>query len=138
MYEIENFVDEDTKRFGWIQNTEPSDSMGRHWVAFFIDIPEMEINYYDSLVENGGEPSEESLMGLKDIIDKINPEYYLLIKFNRVREQNPSSKNCGYLALKFILDRYAYKDFKESSGYGKIENDYIDGERNIEKFKKYL
>lgn len=85
-------VNKDTKKFGWIQNTEPSSSMGRHWVAYFIDVPNMEVNYYDSLVENDGLPQKESMKGLKKIIDKIHPEYYLKFKYSTIRDQNPSSK----------------------------------------------
>lgn len=135
MDELLPLVNKDTKKFGWIQNTENSDSMGRHWVAYFIDIPNMEINYYDSLVENDGQPTKESLRGIKKIIDKIHPEYYLLFKYNLVQDQSPSSKNCGYFALKFIMDRYRNVPFKEASGYDKF---YDEGEKMIKRFKKYL
>lgn len=130
-------VNKNTKKFGWIQNTEPSTSSGRHWIAWFIDIPNFEINFYDSLVENGGMPTKQSLKGLKKIIDKINPEYYLLLKYNTIREQNPNSKNCGYFALKFIMDRYRNISFKEATGY-EIVNNFGEGEYKIEKFKDYL
>jgi hypothetical protein len=135
MDELLPLVNKDTKKFGWIQNTENSGSMGRHWVAYFIDIPNMEINYYDSLVENDGQPTKESLRGIKKIIDKIHPEYYLLFKYNLVQDQSPSSKNCGYFALKFIMDRYRNVPFKEASGYDKF---YDEGEKMIKRFKKYL
>jgi hypothetical protein len=140
-------VNKDTKKFGWIQNTEPSGSMGRHWVAYFIDIPNYEVNYYDSLVENDGEPPLESLKGLKKIIDKIHPEYYLLFKYNQIRDQNYSSKNCGYFALKFIMDRYRNIPFKTATSYDTLYNyesddETIDnsgaGEKMIKKFKQFL
>jgi hypothetical protein len=131
-------VNRDTKKFGWIQNTEPSGSGGRHWVAYFIDVPNMEVNYYDSLVENDGIPPKESMKGLKKIVDKIHPEYYLKFKYSTIRDQNPSSKNCGYFALKFIMDRYRNVPFKTASGYDKVYNDYGEGEEMIKRFKKYL
>lgn len=140
-------VDKDTKKFGWIQNTEPSSSMGRHWVAYFIDIPNLEINYFDSLVENNGEPTKQSLKGLKKIIDKINPEYYLKLKTNSVMLQNNRSSNCGYFALKFIMDRYRNIPFRTATMYDKItgyssDDDVIEGdgegEKMIRKFKRYL
>jgi hypothetical protein len=131
-------VNTDTKKFGWIQNTEPSSSMGRHWVAYFIDVPNMEVNYYDSLVENDGIPPKESMKGLKKIIDKIHPEYYLKFKYSTIRDQHPSSKNCGYFALKFIMDRYRNVPFKSASGYDKVYEDYGSGEEMIKRFKKYL
>ena len=135
MDELLPLVNKDTKKFGWIQNTENSDSMGRHWVAYFIDIPNLEVNYYDSLAENDGEPPKESLKGLKKIIDKIHPEYYLLFKYNQIQDQSPSSKNCGYFALKFIMDRYRNVPFKVASGFDKH---YYAGEKMIKRFKKYL
>jgi hypothetical protein len=135
MDELLPLINKDTKKFGWIQNTENSDSMGRHWVAYFIDIPNLEVNYYDSLSENNGEPQKESLRGLKKIIDKIHPEYYLLFKYNQIQDQSPSSKNCGYFALKFILDRYRNVPFKIASGFDKV---YYEGEKMIKRFKKYL
>jgi Ulp1 family protease len=109
--------------------------MGRHWIAYFIDIPNLEVNYYDSLTENDGEPPKESLKGLKKIIDKIHPEYYLLFKYNQIQDQSPSSKNCGYFALKFIMDRYRNVPFKVASGFDKH---YYAGEKMIKRFKKYL
>ncbi len=138
MYTLLPLVNKDTKKFGWIQNTEPSSSMGRHWVAYFIDVPNMEVNYYDSLVENDGIPPKESMKGLKKIIDKIHPEYYLKFKYNTIRDQHPSSKNCGYFALKFIMDRYRNVPFKSATGYDKVYNDYGEGEKMIKRFKKYL
>lgn len=131
-------VNKDTKKFSWIQNTEPQKSGGRHWVAYFIDVPHMEVNYYDSLVENDGIPPKESMKGLKKIIEKINPEYYLKFKYNTIRDQNPSSKNCGYFALKFVMDRYRNVPFKTASGYDKVYDDYGEGEKMIKRFKKYL
>lgn len=131
-------VNRDTKKFSWIQNTDPQKSGGRHWVAYFIDVPHMEVNYYDSLVENDGIPPKESMKRLKKIIEKINPEYYLKFKYNTIREQNPSSKNCGYFALKFIMDRYRNVPFKTASGYDKVYENYEEGEKMIKRFKKYL
>lgn len=138
MWMIEKMVNKETKKIGWIQNTEPSSSGGRHWVAYFINIPEKEINYYDSLVENNGMPPPESMKGLKKIIDKINPEYYLKFKNNLCRYQNPKSNNCGYFSLKFILDRYNNIPFTECTGYDRVKNEYGEGEKMIKKFKKYL
>jgi hypothetical protein len=140
MHTLLPLVNKDTKKFGWIQNTEPqkSASGGRHWVAYFIDVPNMEVNYYDSLVENDGIPPKESMKGLKKIVDKIHPEYYLKFKYNTIRDQHPSSKNCGYFALKFIMDRYRNIPFKSATGYDKVYDDYGEGEKMIKHFKKYL
>jgi hypothetical protein len=136
-------VNRDTEKFGWIQNTEPSGSEGRHWVAYFIDIPNLEVNYYDSLVENDGIPPRSSLKGLKKIIDKIHPEYYLLFKHNQIRDQNPNSANCGYFSLKFLMDRFRGVSFKKSTGYsdiygnGVVDN-FVEGENKIKRFKNFL
>jgi hypothetical protein len=135
---IEKMVNKDTKKIGWIQNTDPRKSKGRHWVAYFINVPEGEINYYDSLVENNGMPSAESMKGLKKIIDKINPEFYLKFKNNLCRFQNPKSNNCGYFSLKFLLDRYSNIPFRECTGYDKVVDKYGEGEKMIQKFKRYI
>jgi hypothetical protein len=131
-------VNRDTKKFGWIQNTEPLKSGGRHWVAYFIDVNNMEVNYYDSLVENDGIPPKESMKGLKKIIEKIRPEYYLKFKYNTIRDQNPRSKNCGFFSLKFIMDRYRNLPFKSATAYDKVYDYYGEGEKMIKRFKKYL
>jgi hypothetical protein len=136
-------VNRDTEKFGWIQNTEPSGSEGRHWVAYFIDIPNLEVNYYDSLVENDGIPPRSSLKGLKKIIDKIHPEYYLLFKHNQIRDQNPNSANCGYFSLKFLMDRFRGVSFKKATGYSDIYgngvfDNFDEGEQKIKRFKKLL
>ena len=147
MHTLLPLVDRNTKKFGWIQNTDPSSSMGRHWVSYFIDVPNLEVNYFDSLVENGGQPTKQSLKGLKKIIDKINPEYYLKLKTNSVILQSFKSSNCGYFALKFILDRYRNIPFRTATMYDKItgyksDDDVIEGdgegEKMIKKFKRYL
>jgi hypothetical protein len=138
MHTLLPLINKDTKKFGWIQNTEPSTSMGRHWVAYFIDVPNMEVNYYDSLVENDGQPPKSSMKGLKKIVDKIHPEYYLKFKYSTIRDQNPSSKNCGYFALKMIMDRYRNVPFKSATCYDKIYENYGEGEMQIKRFKKYL
>ena len=125
-------VDKHTKEFGFIINKESSiDGDGTHWMACFIDIPRAEVDFYDPLVS---QPSKEFLKGIKFLIDKIDPELYLKIKVNNIKDQANDTSNCGFFCAKFLIDMFKGKKFKQAS---RFDNSKI-GEENIEKFKHYL
>ena len=71
---------------------------------------------------------------LKTLIDKINPDTYLKFKVNKIKQQSPSSNNCGFHAMGFLLDRFAGKEFKDCSGYSNIK----ESEEKANKFRIYL
>ncbi|EGG22305.1 hypothetical protein DFA_04423 [Cavenderia fasciculata] len=95
---------------------EPKDKI--HWVAVYVDADkDKSVEYYDSF---GQEPTDDFMKQLKDLIDEINPDYYLKFKVNKVIDQASNSTTCGYHAIKFLLNRYNGIPFKESSGWSDI------------------
>lgn len=124
----------------WVNNLSPSTSKGSHWVSFFIDArPEgsNSIEYFNSF----GEPiPDEMRQDIQQIADKLNAEKYLKLKENTlVQRQDDNSSNCGFFAVKFILDRMRGKSFAESTGFDSyIRDESADGENDIKKFKTQM
>ena len=125
------YVSPKTKEFGFIINSTSSKTSGQHWRAVFIDVPNSEIDYYDSLVS---QPTKEFLRDIKLLVDKINPNTYMKLKINMIKQQADDTENCGFFAMRFILDRFKNRSFKYASGGDKSDI----GEYEIEKFKNYL
>ena len=125
------YVNQKTKEFAFIINSTSSKTSGQHWRAIFIDVPNSEIDYYDSLVSS---PTKEFLRDIKLLIDKINPNTYMKLKINMIKQQADNTENCGFFSMKFILDRFKNRSFKNASGGDKSDI----GEYEIEKFKNYL
>ena len=118
-----------SKIFSFIMNTDPSTKNGKHWVAVRVDTSQdMAIEYYDSFAQ---EPSKDFMKQLKKLVDRLDINVYLKMKINRIQQQNTNTTNCGWFAMKFIIDRELGGDFKQCSGF----NDSIKGESDIEKFK---
>jgi len=120
------------KRVGFVMNTDPNYKSGKHWVGVYIDARphgDQVLEYYDSF---GDPPSDSFMKDIKNLIDKINPNVYLKFKINRIKHQSVSSENCGYFAMKFLMDRFNDKDWKDCSGY----SDVLKSEKQINQFKK--
>ena len=64
--------------------------------------------------------SENFVKDIKPFIDKINPSVYLKFKINRIKHQSVSSENCGYFAMKFLMDRFNGKPWQDGSGYSDV------------------
>ena len=125
------YVNQKTKEFAFVINSTSSKTSGQHWRAIFIDVPNSEIDYYDSLVSS---PTKEFLRDIKLLIDKIDPNTYMKLKINMIKQQADDTENCGFFACKFIIDRFKNKAFKNACGSDKSDM----GEYEIEKFKNYL
>ena len=125
------YVSPKTKEFGFIINSTSSKTSGQHWRAVFIDVPNSEIDYYDSLVS---QPTKEFLRDIKLLVDKINPNTYMKLKINMIKQQADDTENCGFFACSFLINRFKNKPFKNASGGDKSDI----GEYEIEKFKNYL
>ncbi|EGG15065.1 hypothetical protein DFA_09888 [Cavenderia fasciculata] len=66
-------------KMSFIMNLDPHNKPGSHWVAVYIDADkDKSVEYYDSF---GQEPTDDFMKQLKDLIDEINPDYYLNFKF---------------------------------------------------------
>ncbi|EGG13256.1 hypothetical protein DFA_00001, partial [Cavenderia fasciculata] len=102
-------------KMSFIMNLDPHNKPGSHWVAVYIDADK------DKSVEYQ-EPTDDFMKQLKDLIDEINPDYYLKFKLNKVIDQS-NSTTCGYHAIKFLLNRYNGIPFKESSGWSDISKE---------------
>jgi hypothetical protein len=124
-----------SKRMGFIMNTDPSNKEGKHWVSILIDLTDdMSVEYFDSF---GREPPKKFMKEIKKLIDRLKPNSYLKFKTNRVQVQDKSTQNCGFFAMKFLLDRLSNGlSFKEATGYKpQIIDNSIEGENNIQLIK---
>lgn len=124
-------------RGSFIMNTDPRSKGGKHWVAVFFDARpngSKSIEYYDSFAEP---PTEQTLKGLKHIVDKLKPDTYLKLKVNKVKRQSVTTDNCGWFCMEFIINRYRGKSFSEATGYDeKIISKVKEGEASVERFKE--
>ncbi len=121
-----------SNKMGVILNLDKSDQPGSHWVALYIDADDDQtVEYYDSFAE---EPPESLMKDIKKLVDKINPEVYLKFKVNRIKQQSESSDNCGIHAMKFLINRFNGKPFKDCTGY----SDIVNSEKKAKKFRKKL
>ena len=126
-------INNEDKIISFIMNTLPSYiHQSGHWVSIFITPENLEYN--DSF---GEDPPKEFLTNIKPLIDKFSPNRLLQFKINRIKKQNGKSNNCGYFAMKSIIDRYGGKNFKEITDFNKI-NQSSKGEGEIKEFKKKL
>jgi len=124
-----------TQKMGFVMNTDPSNKEGKHWVAVLIDLDDdLSVEYSDSF---GREPTRKFMKEIKKLIDKLKPHSYLKFKTNKVQLQNKNTQNCGFFAMKFLLDRLANGlTFKEATGYkNEIIDNSIQGENNIQSLK---
>jgi Ulp1 family protease len=116
-------------------NLDKSNQPGSHWVAVYIDaLKDKAIEYYDSY---GRDPPKQFLKQLKALIEKIRPDTYLKLKINKVVDQRANSNTCGFHSIKFLLDRYANKPWKECTGWSNISKAEKDAYRMKKKYKKF-
>jgi len=125
-------INPDDEQISFILNLEPKGTPFGHFVAVYIDKDDS-VEYFDPLAdesEGTGDPPEIVDKVIKKIVEVIDPDVYLKYKINRIRYQDSNSDNCGYFVVKFLMDRYAGKKFKEASGFER------NAEKDIEKWKK--
>jgi len=101
---------------GVIMNLDNNGQPGSHWVALYWDAnKDYSIEYFDSF---GREPPKETLEDITKIIKKLKPNKHMKLKINRIQNQDKSSVSCGFIAMRFLMDRFRGKNFKKSTGYG--------------------
>lgn len=134
--EVAEYVN-DFDRIGFVFNTDVQNEPGSHWEACYIDFTNSkEVDYYNSL----GDPiPDDFLVILKKIIDaRKGLKYYLKLKENLVRKQANNSNTCGFFAIKFLMDMFNGKSYKEATDFKGIRNEEKDirgfGKGLIEKF----
>lgn len=115
------------QHMGFIMNNQKENKAGEHWVAVYIT-PET-VEYFDSFAEP---VFKDILDDLKEITDIISPDKLIKLKENKIKNQSVKSDNCGYFAMKFLIDRAVHKKpFKDVSGF----SDVMKSEKELEKYK---
>ncbi|MBC7748402.1 MAG: hypothetical protein H7Z76_07475 [Methylotenera sp.] len=119
----------------FVINTDPASKLGQHWQAVYFDgKKDMEIDFYDSFADSA---DKNIMKGVKLIADKLEANTYLKFKENKVKQQDDRSANCGFFAVKFLIDRLNGKHFQHASGYNDvIRHEARKGEKEIGKFKR--
>lgn len=105
-------------RMGCILNLDEAKDSGSHWVSLLIDARPKgshSIEYFDSF---GRDIPKDILEDAKRIVRKMKPEQHMKLKINRRKMQDPKTVSCGYIASKFLMDRFRGKSFKKATGYG--------------------
>ena len=132
--EIKNLIPKVKKgnKYSFIMNLSKKKDRGSHWIAVYIDpIDDMSLEYFDSLAQP---PSKQFQKDIKYLIDKLKPDTYLKFKINKIKKQSDSTDTCGWMAIKFLEDRYNNIEFKDSTGY----NDVKRGEKEANELKNNL
>jgi hypothetical protein len=120
---------------GFVINLDKHNQKGSHWCAIYIDpVHSKSVEWFNSY---GEAPPLDVLKGLKAIVAKINPNYFLKMKINRVIQQNNTSSNCGYFAMHFLLERMRGKSFSAATGFDDElkHNMAAKNEKEIERLK---
>jgi hypothetical protein len=113
-----------SKNMCGIINTDPSNKGGRHWRAYRVDSGDKSIEFYDPLVENeGGYPEKQIMKSFKKIIDKLNPSEMYKFKVNKIVNQDDNTSSCGFMCIKFLMDREKGIPFAETTGYKSKEKE---------------
>ena len=101
-------------KMAFIMNTDPSSKEGKHWVACYLDADhDKSLEYYDSF---GKDPPKGFDRDMKRVVDELNLPYMLKYKVNRIIEQK-SSDNCGFHAMRFLINRMKGNKFTEATKY---------------------
>lgn len=128
--------------FSFVWNLDNSDKPGIHWNACYCDArtktdnPNAQsVEIYDSFAR---EPTHQFLKQLKLLIDELvkrfSVDYYLKFKVNRIVDQRTNSNDCGWFAMKFIVDRMSGIPFVDATGYSNVET----ATKSMDKFKQKL
>lgn len=120
---------------GVILNLDKSGEPGSHWVALYWDAKndKPSIEYFDSYARS---PPMEIERDIKNIVNKLQADKHLKYKENGIINQSKSSVSCGYIAMKFLMDRFRGIPFKKATGYGVNKSE--ENAENMEKHFRYL
>ena len=120
----------------FIMNTDPSHKEGQHWVALYFDARpsgSLSVEYYNSFADP---IPQDILKDIKLLVDKLKATTYLKFKENKVKQQNEKTSNCGFFAMRFIIDRFRNQSFSQATGYDdRIKNAVGKNEAEIEIMK---
>lgn len=88
----------DVKYIAMITNLDPHTKPGIHWTAFFLDIKNKSIEYFDSL-------NKPPFKQMKSFIVNLQNRYKFPIKINKKLWQKSKDGDCGIWSIWFILQR---------------------------------
>ena len=107
--EIKKINPENKKRISFFLNHD------EHWMAVYLDASkDLSLEFMDPFASPPPSGFKEAMHLL---INKMAPKLYLKYKINQIPQQNVRSDNCGAIAARFLMDRYAGKSFKEATNY---------------------
>ena len=116
--------------FGFVMNLDKSNQPGSHWVSMYCD-GKTSMEYFNSFADP---PSNQFMRDLRTIAEQVNSDQYLDLKQNHVIEQSNNSTNCGFFAMKFLIDRFHGKPFQDCTTY----DEHLRGEKDIREWIKTL
>lgn len=110
-----------------VLNEDKSDEPGSHWVGLFIDVPKLQVDFFDSYGKQPMKPVCEWLTRVNDMLkrEKSKP---LSVLWNPHRHQYANSE-CGVYTLNFIINRLEGKSFK-SIVNNRIKDEAMNHRRN--------
>lgn len=107
--EIKKINPENKKRISFFLNHD------EHWMAVYLDASkDLSLEFMDPFASPPPSGFKEAM---HQLINKMAPKLYLKYKINQIPQQNVKSDNCGAIAARFLMDRYAGKSFKEATNY---------------------
>ncbi len=100
------------RKVGMITNLDPHHKSGSHWTAFFLDLDNRSIEYFDSLGEKPFKTMETYMNNLKAWL-KMNMDLDTQIKINTKEFQKEFDGDCGIWSVWYIMQRLGGKSFEE-------------------------
>lgn len=130
------------KYIGIVFNLDKHNQSGSHWIALFVNIPKLEINFWDSV---GTEPPTEVVTLMDKIHNQLKP-LKMKKQINKVQHQYGNTE-CGVYSIYFITQQLDKKrSFKEvcnrivnDAKMNAMRKEYFSlPDKSITKTKKFL
>jgi len=145
------------KRGSLIMNNEPNrdpktgkPNPGQHWLALYWDLRHkndghytltfkpgphnQNIFYYDSF---GRKPSDGIMEQIKQFMDKIRKKfdikYEILFDYNKCKEQDMRSSECGWFAMQWLTKMYMHD---HEPAFDCLTSDTKEAENDVKEFKE--
>jgi len=100
------------RKVGIITNLDPHHKSGSHWTAFFLDLDDKSIEYFDSIGKPPFPTMKEYINNLKVWL-KINMGIDTVVKINTKEFQKRYDGDCGIWSIWYIIQRLNGKSFEE-------------------------
>jgi len=100
------------RKVGLITNLDPHYRSGSHWTAFYLDLDDKSIEYFDSVGKPPYKTMKEYINNLKAWL-KINKKMDTSIKINKKRFQKNYDGDCGIWSSWYIIQRLNGRSFED-------------------------